>query len=97
MEKIVFEGTREQIENLKKLVSDTKDMVSFPTMREDYQTYNLWCVADMENYDCTPEEALEVLEQALTNDATMEQIWYAIDFHAEEMGIKRTVSVFGRR
>lgn len=87
MERIVFEGTKEQIARLKRLVLDWG--TKMPTMREDYQTGNLWCVADMENYDCTPEEALEVLEQALTNDATMEQIWYAINFHAEEMGLKR--------
>lgn len=90
MEKIVFEGTKEQIENLKKLVSDTKDMISFPKMRDDYQTYNLWCVEDVQhNYDCTDEQALEVLEQALTNDATMEQIWFAIHHHAENLGLKK--------
>ena len=90
MEKIVFEGTKEQIENLKKLVSDTMDTVSFPNVREDYQTANLWCVEDVQvNYECDEDEAMQVLEEALTNDATMEQIWFAIHHHAENMGLER--------
>ena len=87
MEKIVFEGTKEQIENLKLLIEHGDN--DLPKMRENYQTGNLWCVEDMEGYDCTREQALEVLESALTNDATMEQIWFAIHFHAEEMGLKK--------
>jgi hypothetical protein len=31
--------------------------------------------------------ALNILESALTNDATMEQIWFAIDHHAEDFGV----------
>lgn len=89
MEKIVFEGTEQEITNLKALINGIEFFAPLPKMREDYQTGNLWSVADMEGYDCTREQALEVLEQALTNDATMEQIWYAIHFHAEEMGLKR--------
>ena len=83
--KIIFEGNSEQIENIKKLVEQMKDRIELPIPREDYQTENLWCVEDVKSkFKCTDDEALEVLEQALTNDATMEQIWFAIDFHAEE-------------
>ncbi len=89
MGKVVFEGTEQEITNLKALIEHVSFVANLPTLREDYQTDNLWTVGDMENYECTDEQALEVLEQALTNDATMEQIWYAIDFHAEEMGLKR--------
>ena len=100
MKKIIFEGTEEQINNLMKLHSDfllpsfkDKDgnnvLRNLPDIKENYQTENLWCVGDMENWDCTREQALEVLHDALTNDATMEQIWYAIDVHAELRGIKR--------
>jgi len=46
---------------------------------------NLWTTSDVKgNYNCTEDEAQEVLEQALTNEATMERIWFAIDFHASE-------------
>jgi hypothetical protein len=42
----------------------------------------------MQNYNCTIEEAQEVLDQALTNEATMEQVWFAINFHAEENNLE---------
>ena len=55
-----------------------------------YYVDNLWCVEDvLNNYNCTDDEAQEVLDGALQNHATMEQIWYAIDFHAEEIGLTK--------
>ena len=46
---------------------------------------NLWTIEDVQSrFNCTDDEAQEVLEQALTNDATMEQIWLAIQFHGED-------------
>lgn len=55
-----------------------------------YYVDNLWSVEDVvSNYNCTDEEAQEVLDGALQNDATMEQIWYAIDYHAEEIGLTK--------
>ena len=102
MNKIIFEGTEEQIKNLKKLIGNK--LFSFlikmlliehgdndlPKIRDDYQKENLWCVEDVQSkFKCTKEEALEVLEQALTNEATMEQIWYAIDFHGEDNELER--------
>ena len=54
-----------------------------------YQTYNLWHVDDVKSkFDCNDDEAMGVLISALQNDATMEQIWYAIQFHGEEEGLK---------
>ena len=90
MEKLVSEGTKEQIENLKKLVSDTTSygVTEFPKMRDDYQTENLWCIDDVQmNYKCDEDEAMQVLVDALTNGATMEQVWLAIDYSAEQMGL----------
>lgn len=56
-----------------------------------YQVQNLWQVDDvLSKYNCTDDEAHEVLIDALQNEATMEQIWYAIDFHAEEIGLTET-------
>ena len=55
-----------------------------------YYVDNLWSIEDvLSNYSCTDDEAQEVLDMALQNDATMEQIWYAIRFHAEEIGLIR--------
>jgi hypothetical protein len=54
-----------------------------------YFVANLWQTMDVtDRYECEEEEALEVLEGALTNDAVMDNIWFAINFHAEDMGLK---------
>lgn len=46
---------------------------------------NLWHVDDVKGkFECTDEEAQDVLRDALKNEATMEQIWYAIGFHGED-------------
>lgn len=43
---------------------------------------NLWRVEDVKGkFECTDEEAQDVLNGALKNDATMEQIWFAIKFY----------------
>jgi hypothetical protein len=57
---------------------------------EGYFVDNLWQTCDVTmNYDCTEEEAQEVLEGALTNEATYQQIWEAISYEAESMNLKR--------
>jgi hypothetical protein len=57
---------------------------------QGFYTGNLWCVDDVQaNYDCTQEEAQDVLDGALNNEATMEQIWFAINYHAQENGLER--------
>jgi len=54
-----------------------------------YYTDNLWSVEDVQSkFECSDDEAQEVLNSALNNDATMEQIWFAIDFHGQEEGLK---------
>jgi hypothetical protein len=51
---------------------------------------NLWRVEDVQaKFKCDDDEAQDVLDGALQNEATMEQIWFAIDFHGEEMGLER--------
>lgn len=52
---------------------------------------NLWHIDDVKlNYDCeSDEQAQAILDGALTNDATMQQIWEAIDVYAEEDGLNR--------
>jgi hypothetical protein len=58
--------------------------------KSGYQVYNLWSIEDVQhNYKCTDDQAMEVLIKALTNEATMDQIWFAIDFHAEDNGLKK--------
>ena len=44
-----------------------------------YFVDNLWTVSDVKTkFDCTDEEAQDVLLMAMTNEATMEQIWFSI-------------------
>ncbi len=55
-----------------------------------YFTDNLWTTDDVtENYNCTKEQAQQVLEMALTNEATMQQIWLAIDDACETLEIHK--------
>ena len=85
--RIVLEGTQEQIDNLKLAMEHVS--MNLPKIREDYQTSNLWSINDVKsNYKGTDEEAMDVLVEALDNDATIAQIWYAIDFHAIEDNLK---------
>lgn len=50
-----------------------------------YFVDNLWSISDIKDkFVCENETAHDVLYDALTNDATMEQIWLAIDITARE-------------
>ena len=54
-----------------------------------YFVDNLWKVEDVKDrYECDEDTAQYILEQALTNDGTMERIWIAIDIFAEEENLK---------
>ncbi len=55
-----------------------------------YQVDNLWHINDVkDNYNCTEEQAIEVLEDALTNDYTQQKIFEAINYSAEKIGLTR--------
>ncbi len=69
---------------------DLKDASSEDLRQElklrGYQTDNLWHIDDVtQNYDCESEEAQEVLIKALDNEATIEQVYLAIDIVADEV------------
>jgi hypothetical protein len=50
-----------------------------------YFTDNLWHVSDVKNnYKCSDDEAQEILSAALTSDNTFENIWFAINYMAED-------------
>jgi predicted molibdopterin-dependent oxidoreductase YjgC len=51
-----------------------------------YQTNNLWHIEDVtQNYDCESEVAQEVLIKAMNNEATIGQVYLAIDIVADEV------------
>jgi hypothetical protein len=50
-----------------------------------YYVENLWSVKDVQTrFKCTDDEAQEILDQALSSESTMEQIWFDIDYYAEK-------------
>ena len=53
-----------------------------------YFVDNLWHVEDVQaKFDCSPIEGMAVLSRALTNEATMEQIWLAIYVDGDYNGL----------
>ena len=66
-------NTQEQINQAKQILKDA-----------GYQTENLWHIDDVKSrYNCTDEQAHEILHKAITNEATMGQIWLSIDSEAD--------------
>ena len=60
-------------------------------LRENgYFVDNLWHVDDVKlRYQCNDDEqAQDILNSALTNDATMEQVWFTIDMVAQDEGLE---------
>jgi len=54
-----------------------------------YFVGNLWTIQDVtDRYECTDEQAYDILDTALTNEATMEQIFYAISDACDNEGIE---------
>lgn len=57
---------------------------------EGYYCGNLWHVDDVKGkFNCTDEEAYNVLDGALQNEATYSQIWYAIGYHGNDDGLEQ--------
>lgn len=67
-----------EIENAKKLLRS-----------EGYYVDNLWQTCDVTmNYDCTEEQAQEVLDGALKDDYVSQQIFEAITMYADTLKLK---------
>lgn len=78
------------VEKLKETQVDLKE-VSSEDLRQElelrgYQTDNLWHIDDvMQNYDCESDVAMEVIVKAMNNEATIQQVFLAIDIVAEDV------------
>lgn len=83
-------ATAEEISDFKSLENYREIEKAKAFLKEQgFQTDNLWCVDDVKaKFNCTDEQAQHVLYRALTNDATMEQIWLAIDIIGEAEGLE---------
>lgn len=76
--------------------SPTQRIADLKAELESYGLYcgNLWRLEDVKSkFNCTDDQAYKVLDDALENDATTQQIWSAIDFHGENDGLERVVEV----
>jgi len=88
MEKVIFEGSQEQIDNLIKLMEGKENLPENKT--HFYQTANLWCLEDVHaHYDCDDNEAMGILEETLDNGGVIENIWESLHIVAEESGLVR--------
>ena len=68
-----------QIDNAKKYLES-----------QGFFTANLWHTDDVcQNYDVNQDQALDIIEDAMTSDWMISQIFEAIDIIAEENGYKR--------
>jgi ribosome-associated translation inhibitor RaiA len=80
---------RSQLNEAKKKLKDIAEARLF-LKSKGYFMENLWTTDDVtQNYDCTQEQAHQVLEIALTNEATIEQIFLAIDDACDHLEIKQ--------
>ena len=86
----VMERIFEQIDyEVKKLNSRNTEYSKQQLARQGYVLSNLWHIDDVKSiFKCDDDEAQDVLDSALSNEATMNQIWFAIRFHAEDYGLK---------
>ena len=65
------------IENAKKVLKEN-----------GYFVDNLWHIDDVKSkFKCDDDVAQRILDQSLTNEATMEQIWFSIDEFGEMEGL----------
>ena len=65
------------IENAKKVLKEN-----------GYFVDNLWHIDDVKSkFKCDDDVAQGILDQSLTNEATMEQIWFSIDEFGEMEGL----------
>jgi hypothetical protein len=71
---------------MKSDIENAKDLLK----ANGYQTYNLWHVDDvMLRYECNLDEAMDIIEQAVTHEWVIEQVLYIVGSLASEYGLKR--------
>ena len=85
---IEIDYLRDEIAKLKEQLTDVK--VARQLLKsKGYYVDNLWTTDDvMDGFDCGKDMAYKILDIALTNVATIEQIQYAIGDAADYLDIK---------
>jgi hypothetical protein len=79
---------RDEVKRLKEKLND--EATARALLRsKGYFVDNLWSIDDvLQNYDCSKDVAYNILERAMTNEATTEQIFLAIDDTCDDLEIK---------
>jgi len=86
---IEIDYLREEVAKLKEKLNDVANAREF-LKSKGYFTGNLWCVDDVtQNYDCSNDKAYDILDRAMNNSATIEQIFLAIDDACDHLEIKQ--------
>lgn len=58
--------------------------------RQGYFTENLWHIQNVKSrYECTDEEAQEILEDVFHAESVYNTIYFNIDYFSRERGLKR--------
>ena len=79
----------QDLSNAQHLKEISIDLLKEELERRGFYCDNLWQVEDVKGiFKCDDDQAQDVLDSALTNEATMDRIWFAIRFHADEYGLK---------
>ena len=87
--RILFEGSAEQVKNLLCLIDKEHD-VDLPEIRDKYALEHLWHASDVRTfYDCSDEEAILILNDALSRNSVDDEIYRAIENIADEMNLIR--------
>jgi hypothetical protein len=59
---------------------------------QGYYTECLWSIYDVQlGYECSDEEALKILDKAISCESTYDQIWFNIEYEAMDRGLKPAV------
>ena len=86
---IEIDYLREEVAKLKEKLKDESTAREFLSSK-GYYTKNLWCLEDvMQTYHCTEQEARHVLDIAMKNEATIEQIFLSIDYASDNLSLRK--------
>lgn len=93
--RILFEGTESQVRDLRLVMASTK--IDMPKILENYALDCLWHASNVRMfYDCSEEEAIDIIHDALSRDSVADEVYKAIEDMADEKGLVRIGDSYGK-